>query len=65
VLDGEHIIIADEAAAFARGCIRLVNDTAYAELLGNSGYDLVTKEFSWGESIRKLVAAYESIALRR
>lgn len=65
VSDGVHIVIADDAAAFAQGCIRLVNDARYAVLLGNNGRDLVTREFSWGESIRNLIAAYESIALRR
>ncbi len=65
VADGEHIIIADDAAAFSQGCIRLLKDTAYAEMLGSSGRGLVTREFSWGQSIRKLIAAYESIALRR
>lgn len=62
VEEGENIIIADNAASFADACIRLINDTQYAEMLGKKGRDLVINKFSWHQSIRKLIAAYESIA---
>lgn len=62
VTEGENIIIADNADSFAEGCIRLLNDTQYAEMIGKKGRDLVINNFSWHQSIRKLIAAYESIA---
>ncbi len=60
VVDGEHFLIADEPAAFARATIRLLRDPDFAERLGARGRAFVRQRYDWatrGEELRALVRA--------
>jgi glycosyltransferase involved in cell wall biosynthesis len=46
VIDGEHILIADEPAAFANAIIRLLNNKDLANRLANNCHNLVNEHFS-------------------
>jgi len=43
VSDGEHLIIADDADGFAKGCVRLVSDPALGKRLATAGRQLVSE----------------------
>ena len=47
VRDGEHLLIADTAAAFADAITRLLRDPAYAAALGARAAELVRSRFGW------------------
>lgn len=48
------VIVADDEAAFAEAVMRLLNDPAERERLGNAGRQYVQRHFSWSESALKL-----------
>jgi sugar transferase (PEP-CTERM/EpsH1 system associated) len=45
--NGRHLVIADEADAFAAACGRLLDEEATAREIGNQGLELVRDRFSW------------------
>jgi sugar transferase (PEP-CTERM/EpsH1 system associated) len=47
VVDGEHLVLADEPEAFAQACIALVNDQARCEAMGNAADSYVREHFGW------------------
>ena len=47
VRDGEHLLIADTAPAFAAAVLRLLRDPAYAAALGTRAAALVRSQFGW------------------
>lgn len=58
VRHGEHLLIADDPRDFARATVRLLRDTALAEVLGARGRELVQERYTWarqGEVLRTLV----------
>jgi glycosyltransferase involved in cell wall biosynthesis len=54
VRDGEHLLVADEPAAFAAKVIQLLEDPAYARRLAKSGQAFVRERYSWETSARML-----------
>jgi glycosyltransferase involved in cell wall biosynthesis len=56
--DGQHLLIADDAATFAGACARLVHDDALRTSLTDAAYDLVAQRYDWtviGEEIASVV----------
>jgi glycosyltransferase involved in cell wall biosynthesis len=47
VLDGEHLLLADTAPAFADAVSRLLTCRDLRSVIGNSGRLLLEKEFTW------------------
>ena len=56
VSDGEHLLLADDAEAFAGACLRLHREPALAERLAESGRELWERKYRWG-SVRDSVVA--------
>ncbi len=54
--DGEHLLVADDPAAFARSVLRLLDDGALASRLGGNGRALVEERYSWPSVLRQLEA---------
>lgn len=46
VVNGEHILLADDAAAYAQAIVRLVRDRPFAERLAHNCRDLVRERYS-------------------
>jgi len=44
--DGEHLLIADQPAAFAAACMRLMRDPALVQRLTTNAYDLVRRRYN-------------------
>ena len=55
--DGEHLLIADDAAAFAQAIERLMDDAPLRANLGAAGRALYLENFTWSAAWRKLDAA--------
>lgn len=47
VLNGEHIVLADDPASFAHECIALLNDPARCEQMGTAADLYVRDQFGW------------------
>lgn len=53
VVDGEHLVLADEPDAFARACIALLDDPARCARMGDAADWFVREHFGWeGVAIR-------------
>lgn len=66
VRDGEHLLIADDAPAFAGAVLRLLDDHALGARLGRAGRALVEREYAWAAVAPRLDAFYrETIGLTR
>jgi len=52
--DGEHLVIADGAAAFADAVSRLLECREFRERLGKAGRLLMEKEFTWETAWKNL-----------
>lgn len=59
VRDGEHFLRADDAPAFARAVLALLDDAALRQRLARSARGLVEERFSWG----RVAAQFEAICL--
>lgn len=55
--DGEHLLLADDPAAFAESILRLWRDDALRERLGRAGRALYLDRFTWTAAWKKLVEA--------
>lgn len=62
VRDGEHVLIADDAASFARAVRSVIEEPALGERLGKAGRALVEREYGWQRSIDVLEEALMRIA---
>lgn len=62
VRDGEHLLIADGADAFAAAVGRLFKTPSYAASLGLTGRDFVEREYSWERAGERLAAVHERVA---
>jgi glycosyltransferase involved in cell wall biosynthesis len=56
LVDGAHILIASDAAAFARETVRLYTDEALWTRLSHAGRDLIRSQYSF-EAVRDVVGA--------
>ena len=52
--DGEHLLLADDAEDFAAAVLRLLNDGALRERLGDAGRALYEEQFTWPAAWRRL-----------
>ncbi len=62
VVDGEHVLIADDARAFASRIIDLFENPELGFALGQSGRALVEREYSWDHAGARLLALYDEVA---
>ncbi|HEX7589327.1 MAG TPA: glycosyltransferase family 4 protein [Anaerolineae bacterium] len=65
VCDGETILIADSAAAFAARVITLLRDKAGRERIARAARHLVEGRYDWSIIGGELLTLYESLATRR
>jgi len=61
VVDGEHVLIADEPSAFAAAVVRVLGDEGLAASLGQRGRALVEQSYDWSTVGSRLVAAYDQL----
>ena len=54
VRDGEHLLMADDPADFARATLRLMEDRETALRLGLAGRALVEQEYSWASIVQTM-----------
>jgi sugar transferase (PEP-CTERM/EpsH1 system associated) len=62
VVDGEHLVLADEPEAFAQACIALLNDPARSESMGNAADSYVREHFGW-DGVAKRFAEFCQAAI--
>lgn len=62
---GTHVLLADEAAAFAASIERLLDDAPLRMRLGAAGRDYVHQYHNWVASAARMDAAYEQAMARR
>jgi glycosyltransferase involved in cell wall biosynthesis len=54
VIDGEHLMVADDPQPFAEAVARLMSDRKLATELGRSGRTLIERDYSWSVVIQHL-----------
>ncbi len=59
VRSGEHLLIADGAAEFARAVVTVLREPELADRLGRSGRELVCKKYSWNRVGERLLGLYD------
>ncbi|HEX8728230.1 MAG TPA: glycosyltransferase [Ktedonobacterales bacterium] len=57
----EHLLIADQPAAFAQAVVRALDDAALRARLGAAGREAVVRQYSWESSARALQQALRSL----
>jgi sugar transferase (PEP-CTERM/EpsH1 system associated) len=60
VTNGEQLLIADEAAAFARSIIELIDDRTRAQALGAAGRLFAVQHYDWRSIVPKFEEVYAS-----
>jgi polysaccharide biosynthesis protein PslH len=58
--DGEHLLLADDAPAFARAVARLLDDADLRARLGAAGRALVRERYDWASIAARVVAGYDA-----
>ena len=58
---GEHLLIADDASAFAAAVVRLLENPAEAAAMGRRGRALVERRYRWDQSVAELERFHHSI----
>jgi glycosyltransferase involved in cell wall biosynthesis len=61
VSHGEHLLIADDANAFAAAVVRLLENPAEACAIGRRGRALVERRYRWEQSVAELERFHDSI----
>jgi len=54
VIDGEELLLADNAEEFGKACVRLINDPILGERVSEKAWQRYLKEWTW-DSIGKSV----------
>jgi glycosyltransferase involved in cell wall biosynthesis len=62
VRDAEHVLIADDAEAFARAVTRVASDADLAARLSRAGRELVVRDHGWARSVDAVEDALARIA---
>ncbi len=62
VVDGEHLLIADEPGRFARQVDRLLGDVAERARLGAAGRRLVEAKYGWDAAVATVERVYRAVA---
>jgi len=65
IRDGQHVLIADDAGAFADKIVHLFANRAARAELGQAGRALVERYYSWSLAGRRAQALHEFVAARR
>ncbi len=60
VISGEHLLLADEAAAFARSVVELIDDRVKAQALGTTGRSFAVQHYDWRSIVPKFEEVYSS-----
>ena len=60
--DGEHVVLADGAVAFAQAIVKLLRQDEFREALALRGMDFVRRNFSWGKAAEVFADACRKIA---
>jgi sugar transferase (PEP-CTERM/EpsH1 system associated) len=61
VVDGEHLLVADDPDRFASEVGRLLDDRELRAALGAAGRALAVREYSWERSVGRLEELYERV----
>jgi polysaccharide biosynthesis protein PslH len=61
VIDGKHLLIADQPHAFADAVLRLVRDRVLADTLGREGRTLVESQYTWETVVNRLEGFYDDL----
>jgi len=61
----EHLLLADDAADFARSVVRVLRERDFADGLGRAGRALVTGRYSWSGAAGALEAFFRQALARR
>jgi len=61
--DGEEVLFADDAEAFARAVVELLRDPARRERLGTSGRRFVETYYGWQAIVPRLKAVYHELGV--
>jgi glycosyltransferase involved in cell wall biosynthesis len=62
-VDGENIMIRDDAGGFADAVVRVLEDAALRDRLGAAGRRTAEKWYSWGTIGDQLIAAYRGLGI--
>lgn len=62
VVDGEHLLIADNSAEFAEQTIRLLTDTTLVQRITRNARELVMARYDWDVIAERLMKIYAEIA---
>jgi glycosyltransferase involved in cell wall biosynthesis len=62
VIDGAHLLLAEDAPHFAAHVVRLLREPAAADVLARTARRLVEARYDWQTSVAALEAIYETIA---
>jgi polysaccharide biosynthesis protein PslH len=62
VADGEHLLLADDADAFAAAVLRLLDEPALRASLARSARELVEGRYGWDAIVERLDALYGTLA---
>lgn len=58
--DGTHVVLADDAAQFARRVVDVINDSALAQRLGAAGRQLALERYDWRVIVPRLEQIYKA-----
>ena len=64
VVDGAHVLIADDPPAFAAACLRLIRDGALRDRLTDAAFGVYTERFRWTELRAAVADAATAVAVR-
>ena len=62
---GQHLLIADDPAEFARAVLRVLAEPELAQSLGRAGRALAAERYSWHSAARSLETFFKQILARR
>ena len=54
VVDGEHLMVADDPQPFAEVVARVMSDRELATQLGRTGRELIERDYSWSVVVQQL-----------
>jgi sugar transferase (PEP-CTERM/EpsH1 system associated) len=64
LVHGEHLLIADDAAAFADAVLDVMTKPDFSARLGAQGRDLMLRRYRWETATQELVSFYERLRSR-
>ncbi len=64
VTDGEHLLVGDGAAAFARQTLRLLQDAELRRRIGTAGRQFVECNHDWNKIVERLEEIYQQLSDR-